>query len=99
MTDNEIKQIRQTIKRQQAITKEYGLPKIDETTLALQLAQVRQHIDFDRLLSFAKTDFVHDVYGVHSHVKMGMQDFSDCWYPRSGKEQEPSVWNVAIKLT
>ena len=87
MTDNEIKQIRQTIDRQQAIAKEYGLPKIDETTLALQLAQIRHHINFDRLLAFDNPNFVHDVYGIHNHVKMGMQEFSDLWYPRSGKSQ------------
>jgi len=81
----DIEKMHAIVERQTKLEKTMGIRRIDRMTLVCQLMQMETLIDFDRLLEFDDSNFIHDVYGINQHTPSGVSEFTDCFYPRCGK--------------
>ena len=85
MSKRLIDTIAKIVDRAEDINVMYCLPDIDRAELLHKLLSVRHLMDFDKLLTFEDSSFMHDINVVLRYVKCTTYEFSNCFYPRCGK--------------
>jgi len=66
----------------------YTLPCPDRSELLHKILCVREVLDFDAWLLFDDSNFMHDVQGIMSNVRIIKGTFANCFFPRCGKESK-----------
>ena len=81
----EVNKLKQALDRLEDLEAKYDLRHTDRMTMSLQLVQVANQLDIDRLLEFDDSNFIHDMSGINAHVIPDSNEFQSCFYPRCGK--------------
>jgi hypothetical protein len=60
---------------------------IFESDLGMDLAAVNSicSLDFEKLLDFHKSDFMHDIYGIRKNINRETGELQNCFLPRCAK--------------
>jgi len=64
------------------------LTELDRMTISMDLASCRANgcsLDFQKLLDFDNSSFLHDIYGISKHLDRNTGKIENCFMPRSAK--------------
>jgi len=81
-----VRKIKLVCDRLEKLESESVLEKIDRTTIFMQLFQMHELLDLNRLLAFPEYEFLHDVYGINRFTEFNnSKEFANCFLPRCAK--------------
>lgn len=71
------------VERADAIAKSLGRTPIPQLSMDLTACHLNgSRLNLERLLAASELDFVHDVWGIHSHIDRESGQLQDCFLPR-----------------